>query len=301
MLLEAVPNVSLGPQDPELEAVLERVRAAASPAAALLDVHADRDHRRAVLTLAGAPAPLVRVLTRLADALGERASLVGHEGVHPRVGLLDVAPFVAIGAPESGAERAGERLAGRLAARGVPVYRYGRLARRAETRTLAGIRARVGDAAPGGEPGLAPDEGPGRLHATMGASCVGVRDLLVAYNVLLATRDREIGRRVARAIRAREGGLPGVQALAFPLDSRGGRVQVSTNVTDVHAAGPADVYEAVRARAGEEGVDVVGGELVGLAPEAALPGDPARMGLDAEPRSLEEALGEAGLGGKPPP
>lgn len=295
MLLEAVPNVSLGPQDEALEPVLDAVEETTSPGCRLLDVHTDADHRRTVLTLAGAGVPLTRVLTRLADALLEHASLAGHEGVHPRVGLLDVVPVVPLAAPWWEAERVAHRVVDRLARRGIPVYRYGLLADRDETVELASVRGGLEGTGPGDPAPLAPDRGPDLLHERAGASCVGVRRPLVAYNVVLDTTQTDVGRRIASAIRETDGGLEGVQALAFPLASRGGRIQVSTNITDVQARTPADVYAAVEGHARREGVDVLEGELVGLAPRASLPEDGEAVGTTSVPASIEERLTAQGL------
>lgn len=295
MLLASVPNVSLGPQDEALDDVLQAVRLASSPGCRLLDVHTDPDHRRTVLTLAGAPVPLLDVLETLTDALAEHASLAGHEGVHPRVGLLDVVPFVPLRARRPEAHRVAERVLDRLAARQVPVYGYAEMARRSETRELASIRRRLEDASPGGVAPLAPDAGPERLHPRLGAACVGVRDPLIAYNVVLDATDEAAGREIAARIRASSGGLPGVQALAFPLDSRGGRVQVSTNITDTRATTIADVHERVRREAAERGVSVLEGELVGLAPAQALPKKASEGGFESLPASLEDAVREAGF------
>lgn len=295
MLLACVPNISLGPQDAGLEPVIDAVREATGPGCRLLDVHTDRDHRRTVLTLAGAPVPLLSVTITLGQALAENATLEGHEGVHPRIGLMDVVPFVTLAAPSGEAIRLGEAAMRRLGEAGVPTYAYARLARDASRRELAGIRRRLQGTELGNQPDLHPDAGPTSLHPSMGAVCVGVRDPLVAYNVLLETQDVEIGRQIASAIRARSGGLPGLQALAFPLASRGGRIQVSTNVTDTHRLGLEDVYERVAQEAGQHGTDVLAGELVGLAPRRCLPKDASRMGLEQGPVSLEEALRDAGL------
>lgn len=295
MLLECVPNVSLGPQDEALPRVLADVEAATGPGCRLLDVHADRDHHRSVLTLAGAPARLLDVVQTLATSLATHATLAGHRGVHPRVGLLDVVPFVALDAPRIEAHRAARTAMQRLAALDVPVYGYAELARRSRTRKLAEVRRAFDDAGPGDQAPFPPDEGPDDLHPAMGAACVGVRDPLIAYNVLLDTRSLEVGRAIASAIRGRDGGLPGIQALAFPLSTRGERVQVSTNVTDVGPVTTADVFERVREEANARDLSVVEGELVGLAPREGLPKKASRMGLGTLPVSLEDALDEAGF------
>lgn len=295
VLLESVPNLSLGPQDEALDPVLAALRRACSPACRLLDVHTDPDHRRTVLTLAGAPVPLLGVLEETRRALAEHASLADHEGVHPRVGLLDVVPFLALDAPRAEAHRAARSAEQRLASAEVPVYRYAEATEGTRNRSLAEIRRRLEGASLGGQAPLAPDAGPAELHPRMGAACVGVRDLLVAYNVVLETRDPELGRQVASRMRGSSGGLPGLQALAFPLASREGRIQVSTNITDTERVGIADVYERVRQEAARQGTEVLEGELVGLAPSRVLPKSPSEGGLESLPASLEEALADAGF------
>lgn len=295
MLLECVPNLSLGPQDEGLEPVLETVREASSPACRLLDVHTDADHRRTVLTLAGAPVPLLDVLEATREALAEHASLAGHEGVHPRVGLLDVVPFVALEADPVEAHRAAQAAERRLAAAGVPVYRYGGRADGPRRRPLAEIRRSLEGTSLGDEPPAAPDVGPAALHPRVGAACVGVRGLLVAYNVLLDTRELDVGRAIAAEVRARGGGMPGLQALAFPLASREGRIQISTNITDIDQLSIADVYDRVAREAAERGTEALEGELVGLAPSRVLPKNASEGGFESLPSSLEEVLDDAGL------
>lgn len=295
MLLSCVPNVSLGPQDEALDPVLDGVREATSPGCRLLDTHTDRDHRRTVLTLAGAPLPLLRVTTTLVEALEEHATLRGHEGVHPRVGLLDVVPFVALDGARGEARRTARVLATRLAALEVPVYAYAGLTPGLRQRELVEIRRELADTEPGERAPMAPELGPQQLHPAMGACCVGVREPLVAYNVLLDTDDRDVGDAIARRIRASSGGLPGLQALAFPLASREGRVQVSTNITDVDQVSVDDVYERVRQQASDQGVAVLEGELVGLAPAQALPTKASVAGFESLPMSLEDALTAAGF------
>ncbi len=296
MLLEAVPNLSLGPQDDALDTVLEALEPAESPSVRVLDTHTDPDHHRTVLTLAGAPAPLGRCLGTLVDGLLEHASLVDHDGVHPRLGLLDVLPIVPLeDAREQDARALAHRLAQHLAHRSVPSFFYARMATTPKRERLAHHRGILRWPNGPGPLEALPDAGPPRYHARFGACCIGVRDVLVAYNVLLDTNQLEVGADIAAAVRASGGGLPGVQALAFPLAHQGGKVQVSTNITDVHASTIPDVYEAVREKARKAQVPVLRGELVGLAPEQALGPDAASMGLDRRPEPLEARLEAAGL------
>ncbi len=297
MLLEAVPNLSLGPDDPALDAVLETLDDQASPGWAHLDTHTDPDHNRTVITLAGAPVPLLRAVEAMVDAAYGTADLDGHVGVHPRVGLVDVVPFVALHqARPRDAQRVARQAAVHIAGHDVPVYFYGDLVPPPGQARLAKLRARLrGPFHAEGPLDPLPDLGPARIHPRYGAACVGARAPLIAYNLVLATTDKALGDRIAQAIREKDGGLHGLQALAFPLEHEGGRIQVSCNITDVDALTPAAVFARVRGLAREHGTEVVTGELVGLAPEGALPEDPAEMGLDHQPASIEDRLAKEGL------
>ena len=238
-MLECVINVSEGRDRSVVDAI------AAAGGVCLLDVHADPHHNRAVLTLAGPDVEgAARSLT--VEAL-HRIDLRLHVGVHPRLGAVDVVPFVPLG---------GSTMDDALAARGrfatwaadelgVPCFLYG------PERTLPDVRRRAFT-------GLAPDTGGPDAHATAGAICVGARPVLVAYNVWLAERvDVATARQVARAIRR-----PSLRALGLDV---GGRAQVSMNLVDPDRVGPAEAYDAVAALA-----PVAGAELVGLLPAGVL-------------------------------
>lgn len=291
VLLEAVPNLSMGPDDPALRAILDALEEAASPGWALLDVHADADHARTVLTLAGAPVPLGRALGTLVGAAVAHGTLEGHTGVHPRVGVLDVLPVVPLhDARWADATRLARTLEPRLLASGIPVYRYGLLAASPPRARLVTYRR----AWQAGTP-LEPDASPERPVPSLGVTCLGVRGPLVAVNVALSTTDLEAGARIAASVRTSGGGPPGVQALAFPLASRGGQVQVSMNLSSPFETGLPTALAAVREAAARTGVETGETELVGLAPAASLGDDPAALGLPRAPTSLEDALAGAGL------
>ncbi len=257
-MLECVVNVSEG-RHAEVLAELD-----AACRHDLLDRHADPDHNRSVFTLVGTDAP-----RRLAAAAVGLLDIRRHAGVHPRMGVVDVVPFV----PLAGSSRA-DAVAARDAFSdwfggelGVPCFRYG------PERTLPEIRRRAFR-------DLAPDAGPGRPHPTAGACCVGARDVLVAYNVWLATPDLTRARAVAAAVRS-----PAVRALGLAC---GDRVQVSMNLVDPLATGPADAHDAVAAHA-----PVAGAELVGLIPAAVLDAIPPERwdDLDVSPdRTIEARL-----------
>jgi glutamate formiminotransferase len=280
--LLAVPNVSEG-RDPE---VLDAIgRAFADGGARVLDLHADPDHHRSVFTLAGEPGRLADAVVAGARVAVERIDLTRHDGVHPRVGAIDVAPIVHLDDATRGAAVAealvlADRLGDELA---LPVYLYG---------ALAGGRTRAELRRPGALEGLAPDFGPPALHRTAGATLVAARPPLVAFNVELAPpATLEDARRIAAAIReGGEEGLPSVRALGLRLD-RGGAIQVSTNIEDHRATTPADVVAAIRRHAG-----IARAELVALAPGAAFAGFPADVpmpGFEPDRHLIERALGRA--------
>lgn len=313
-LVECVPNVSEGRNPLVLEALESAADSAAG--AALLDVHVDASHHRSVYSMAGSAEALAEAVFRLVRCAVERIDLRRHRGPHPRIGAADVVPFVPLDPPgldgfrESSmeecvelAEGVGRRIAAELE---VPVYLYGRAARRADRRTLVEIRRGEFEGlteAVTADPQRAPDIGPRRLHPTAGATAVGARQILVAYNVYLESPDVEIAREIAGKIRESAGGLPSVQALGFLVD---GRAQVSTNLLDVDVTRPADVFGAVCREAERAGVGVDRSEIVGLLPERALPEDPEASLRLEEPaaghvleRRLRERLGGgAGPGGK---
>jgi len=280
-LLECVPNISDG-RDP---AVVDAVaRAFASAGAVLLDVERDRDHHRSVITIAGTPRQVIDGAVAGTRAARDRIDLTRHEGAHPRMGATDVVPFVPLGdATVAQAREAAEEAAARIASElGIPTYLYGDAARRPERRDLAkvregqfeGLRDLIGT-----DPARAPDFGPMAVHPTAGATAVGARFFLIAFNVNLATRDLAVAKRIAKEIRERDGGLPGVKALGFDLAEKGW-VQVSMNLVDYRRTSPVDAYDAVASRAQAAGVTVAGSELVGLIPKAACPdGFPQRVRL----------------------
>lgn len=264
--LESVPNVSEGRD----EAVLAALGDAFSSPARLLDVHADRDHHRSVFTLVGSAPELVETLVAGIRCAVERIDLRKHTGAHPRVGAADVVPLVPLRPGDQPlAREAALALADRVGAElDLPVFFYGQLTddgrepaffRRGGLDELARRLER-------GEVG--PDRGPARLHPTAGAVLVGVRPPLIAFNVNLRAQTVDIAREIARLVRERDGGFPGVRALGLDLPSAG-LVQVSMNVTDWEAAALHEIVSRVAAEAEARGAEVVGSELVGLMPAGA--------------------------------
>ncbi len=261
--VEAVPNFSEG-RDPEVLAAL--TEAVSASGALLLDQTADPDHHRAVLTFCGPPSAVQQAALAVAQCAAERIDLTRHRGEHPRLGALDVLPFVPLGGTTMAecaalAHATGELIWSRL---GLPVYFYEAAALRPECRRLENVRRGGFEA-----PELPPDLGSLPLHPTAGAVIVGARKFLIAFNVNLATPDLAVAQSIARAVRASSGGLPAVKALGLQLASRG-LAQVSMNLTDFKVTPLALVFETVVREARARGVDVAGSELIGLIPRAAL-------------------------------
>ncbi|HTS32538.1 MAG TPA: glutamate formimidoyltransferase [Thermoplasmata archaeon] len=269
---ECVPNFSEG-RDAEK---VERIAAAARgvPGVTVLDVERNADHDRAVISLVGEGEGLLEAVFRMMKVATATIDLTQHQGEHPRMGATDVVPFVPLGSSTMAeavrlAERLGERVARELE---IPVYLYAQAARRPERADLAkvregqfeGIRATIGT-----DPARTPDFGRPAVHPTAGAVAIGARPILIAYNVLLNTPDVAIAKQVAKAVRARDGGLPDVKALGFAIAERD-RAQVSMNLTDFHVTPVHRAFEAVRKEARQRGADVEESEVVGLIPEDAL-------------------------------
>jgi glutamate formiminotransferase / 5-formyltetrahydrofolate cyclo-ligase len=280
-LLECVPNVSEGRDLRAVEAVADAVRGV--PGARLADVHADPDHHRSVFTFLGAPQAVEEAARAMAAGVFARVDMRAHRGIHPRMGALDVLPFVPLrdltmADAVAVARRVGERL-GRE--HGLPVYFYGAAATRPERRAVRDIRMGEYEGLPQklADPAWRPDCGPATFNPRVGAVAVGARDVLVAYNVWLVSTDLGAATAIARAVRESSGGLACVQALGLPLERRG-LVQVSMNLLDYRRTGIARAYDAVTAEAARRGIAIRRAELVGLAPRAAFEGRaPETVGL----------------------
>ena len=270
-LVECVPNFSEG-RRPEVIAVL-RDAAAAVPGVTVLDLHADATHNRTVLTFVGGPDAVAEAAFRCAERAAHLIDMTQQRGEHPRIGATDVLPFVPVSGIDmdgcvSLANRVGARLGDEL---GIPVYLYARAARRPERVRLPdvrrgqyeGLRETIET-----DPGRTPDFGPARI-GTAGATAVGARPFLVAYNVNLATSDLGFAKQIAKNVRESSGGLKAVQALGMAT-ANPDVVQVSMNLLDTSVTPMHVVFETVRGQAAEAGVEVVESELVGLLPLDAL-------------------------------
>ncbi len=271
-LVESVPNFSEGRR---LD-VVDRLAAAVSttPEVHLLDRTSDASHNRTVLTLAGGSESVLIALEAAVAVAVETIDMTVQRGEHPRIGAVDVVPFVPLGDTTMDecvdlARRFGARVADRF---GIPVYLYARAATRPDREKLADVRRgqveRLRDDIVT-DPDRRPDFGPGRLHERAGAMAVGARPFLIAYNINLASTDLELAKRIARTIRESGGGLARVQANGFRLDDPD-CAQVSMNLLDFSVTPLWRVWEAVEAEAHAAGVELAESELIGLAPTAAF-------------------------------
>lgn len=271
-IVECVPNFSEGRRKDVIDKIVYSIRSV--PGIKILDVESDPDHNRSVITFTGGKDTVQEGAFRGARAASELIDLNVHKGQHPRMGALDVLPFV----PISGvtiddcveiAHKVGARIGKELK---IPVYLYESAAKKPERVNLENVRR-------GEFEGLRdsiltdesryPDYGPRKIHPTAGAVAVGARMPLIAFNVDLKSTDVNIAKEIAKKIRASNGGLPKVKALGFALEARG-TVQVSMNLTDYTVTHISTVYEAVRKAAEERGVEIVESEIVGLIPLEAV-------------------------------
>jgi len=281
--VECVPNFSEGRDNKKIEALISAISGARG--AWVLDLHRDVDHNRSVVTLAGEPEPVLQAVLRGVGEAVELIDLRRHRGEHPRIGAVDVLPFV----PVKGvtmedcvalARRAGQEIWARYK---VPVYFYEEAALRPERQRLESVRQ--------GEfeylrdevlrnPDRTPDVGGPALHPSAGAAAVAARKFLIAYNINLDTPDVSIAKRIARIIRASSGGLPHVKAIGVELKERK-LAQVSMNLTDFEQTSIWQVFEAVRLEAERDRTSIHSSEIVGLVPRKALdPDDVAALRLE---------------------
>ena len=269
-LIECVPNVSEGRDSAAIERIVGAVEG--SPGVELLDWSADPDHNRAVLTYVGEPEAILAATQALCREAFAVIDMRNHEGAHPRMGAVDVIPFVPLsGVTNEEAVGLARRLGVWIGEQGVPVYYYQEAATRPERQSLPDVRRGEyeGLAARLTTPEGVPDAGPAQFNARSGASIVGVRFALIAFNVNLATDDLSIAKRIAEAVRFSGGGYRYVRAMGVALEAKG-QVQVSTDILQYEKTPIHRVLETIRSEAARYGVAVTGCELVGLAPLAAF-------------------------------
>ena len=287
-LIECIPNVSEGRRQDIIAALATTIE---RPGVHLLDQSSDSSHNRTVFTFAGEPGALQEAVLHLFTAAVASIDLRHHDGVHPRIGAVDVVPFVPLqGATMEECVSLAKSTAALVAERlGVPVFLYEEAAATDERRNLAEVRR-------GGLNGLAhrmqqsawhPDFGPDRPHPTAGATAIGARPILIAYNVNLASNRLGVAKRIAAAIRASSGGLSHVKAMGVQLEDQ--IVQVSMNLTDYRETSMLTVFDAVAREAAIDGVRVLESEIVGLVPADALPPDP-RKRLKLREADLDRVL-----------
>ena len=294
-LIESVPNVSEGRRLDVVERLADAIEA--GPGVHLLDRTSDASHNRSVFTLAGEPDAVADALDRLVATAIDEIDMEEHSGEHPRIGAVDVIPFVPLGDTTLDecvemARAFGRRIADRY---DLPVYLYAAAAARSDRVKLAdvrrgqyeGLKEEIDQA------GRRPDFGPAAMHPRAGAVAVGARPFLIAWNINLASDDVELAKRIARRIRESGGGLPKVQANGFEVHEpeRGvaRRAQVSMNLLDFSITPLWQVWETVRAEAAHDGIAVAESELIGLMPLAAFLDVADHAGAPAD-APLEERL-----------
>ncbi len=294
-LLECVPNFSEGRRSEVVESIVSQIATVA--VVVVLDVEMDASHNRSVVTMAGPPAAVLEAAFRAVCEAARLIDMDAHHGQHPRIGAADVVPLVPLrGLTMSECAGMARDLGRRIGVElQIPVYLYGEASLRSERRELPALRR-------GEYEGLRdeilwnaerkPDFGPARLGRA-GATAVGARWPLIAFNVNLASRDLHAARAIAREVRESNGGLPAVRAMGVDLPDLGA-VQVSMNLTDFSRTSMLDAFGAVKAAAARRGLEVLHSELVGLVPRHALPEDAESVlklaGFSAN-QILEQRLG----------
>lgn len=286
-LYECVPNYSEGRRKEVIDRIVAPFRS--RPGVHLLDHRADADHNRLVVTLVGQAVPLQEALLESARAAISAIDLRVHQGAHPRIGAVDVIPFVPLrGVAMADAVSLARSFAERYACETcVPVYLYEEAALRPERRNLEAVRKGQFETLRRevSLPERAPDFGGPGLHPSAGATAIGARQFLIAFNINLDSADAGLARSIARTIRASSGGLPCVKAVGVALADRG-LVQVSVNVTDYRVTSLHQVLQMVRAEAARAGARVVETEIYGLVPASALIQEAAR---DLQVAGFDEA------------
>jgi len=271
-IVECVPNFSEGRDPQRIAAIIAEIESVAG--VQMLDQEMDKDHNRAVVTFVGEPEPVLEAAFKAVAKATELIDMEKHTGQHPRMGATDVVPFI----PISGitieecaelARRLGKRMGDEL---GIPVYLYESAASRPDRGNLADVRRGEYEgikAAIATDPDRVPDFGPRKMHPTAGATAVGARPYLIAFNVYLGTTNLKIAKDIAKAIRFGDGGLRYVKALGFEIKERQ-QVQVSMNLVNFEKTSIFRAYEMIKSEARRYGVPLVSSEVVGLTPLKAL-------------------------------
>lgn len=270
-VIECVPNVSEGRRPDVINKLADSLRAV--PGLRVLDVQSDATHNRSVFTLAGDANAMAIGIPTLFEGAIAAIDLTSHKGEHPRMGAVDVTPFIPIDGVTMAecvalAKSVSQEIASRFS---LPIYLYEEASTNPERKNLEDIRRGEFEGLPAkmAKPGWAPDFGPSAPHPTAGASVIGARMPLIAYNINLNTNRLDVAKKIASAIRMSSGGLRYVKAMGIPLEDRG-IVQVSMNLTNYEKTPIFRVFDLVKREAERYGVSVLESEIVGLVPAAAL-------------------------------
>lgn len=267
-IIECVPNFSEGRNTENINKILDAIKSIEG--IKILDYEHDKDHNRTVVTFIGNPKNIGEAAFRGCKKASELIDLNKHRGEHPRMGATDVIPFIPVSDVSmkecvSIAEKLGERIWNELE---IPVYLYEEAAKIPERKNLANVRKGEFEWLKENMNKRPPDFGD-KIHPTAGATAVGAREFLIAFNVNLATNDLSIARKIAKAVRFKNGGLRYVKALGFEIKERG-IVQVSMNLTNYKKTPVYRVFEMVKSEADRYGVSIIGSEIIGLTPMDSL-------------------------------
>jgi glutamate formiminotransferase len=273
-LIECVPNFSEGRDKKKIQAIAEAARG--RPKVKVLDVEWDKDHHRSLVTLVGEPESVLEAVWAMILKAVTLIDMEKHHGEHPRIGAVDVVPFIPVAHVSMEecvklAKRLGKRVGEELK---IPVYLYEAAATGPERVNLADVRKGDYEGLKKeieANPKRKPDFGPAKMHPTAGAMVIGARKFLIAYNVNLGSQDVEIAKEIAKLIREKDGGFPAVKALGFEIKDKG-YVQVSINLCDFEKTNVDVVFQKIKKEAEKRGVKVLGSEIYGMVPQAALEG-----------------------------
>jgi len=269
-LLECVPNISEGRDQKKITSMAEEVKR--HKGVKLLDFSSDRDHHRSVFTFIGDPEAIKDAAFSLAMKALDLIDMREHKGGHPRLGTVDVVPFVPIqGVEMEEAVQIAHEFGKGLGKRGIPIFFYEEAATRPERRDLPSIRKGEYEGLQEKlkDPKWKPDEGPDQFNPKSGATVVGARFPLIAYNVNLKTKDLSLAKEIAKKVRFKDGGFPHVRAMGVDLKEKG-MVQVSMNLTNYRVTNIPNVYEFIKEEALKKGIEIEGSEIVGLIPIGVL-------------------------------
>lgn len=269
-LIECVPNISEGRDQNKINLIAREIKKYSG--VKLLDISSDADHNRSVFTFIGEPNSVKEAAISMTLKAIDLIDMRKHKGGHPRLGAVDVVPFVPIlGVNMEEAVKIAREFGKEIGKRGIPIYFYEEAATSPERKDLPSIRKGEYEGLKDKleDPAWRPDEGPSTFNPRSGATIVGARNPLIAYNINLKTKDIDVAKEIAKMVRFKDGGFPFVRAMGVELKEKG-MVQVSMNLTNYKVTNIPKVYEYVKREANERGIEVVGSEIIGLIPLDAL-------------------------------